>query len=203
MQITCIERIEILKEHLYQTLKEGLKPKRYHHVMGVIETALNLCDKYGVDCEKAELAALFHDYAKEWTEEESLDFFEREAINLTELELRSPQLWHARIAERIAREEYGIGDEDVLNAIRYHTTGRAGMSELEILIALADYIEPGRSYPGVEELRRTEEHLGMREALLQGLNHTVKYLLEKGQLIHPDTLDARNDLLLSQKQTRR
>lgn len=200
MQMTCIERIEDLKEQLYQILKKTLKPKRYLHVTGVIDTAIALCDKYGIDREKAELAALFHDYAKEWTKEESLEFFEREAISLTELELQSPQLWHARVAEKIAQEEYGIGDEDVLNAIRYHTTGRAGMSELEILIALADYIEPSRSYPGVEGLRRAEEDLGMREALLQGLNHTIEYLLKEGQLIHPDTLEARNDLLLSRKQ---
>ncbi|MDO4794247.1 MAG: bis(5'-nucleosyl)-tetraphosphatase (symmetrical) YqeK, partial [Filifactor alocis] len=168
--------------------------------MGVIDTAVALCEKYGIDTEKAELAALFHDYAKEWTKEEALEFFERSSVNLTELELRSPQLWHAKVAQRIAKEEYGIEDEDVLNAIRYHTTCRAGMSDLEIVIALADYIEPSRSYPGVEELRRAEKDLGMREALLQGLNHTIEYLLKEDQLIHPDTLEARNDLILSRKQ---
>lgn len=184
------------KKEVYQHLKESIKEQRYRHILGVVQTSLELCEKYGIEKEKAELAALFHDYAKYYRYEDCVEYLHRRGMVLDEVEKCSPQLLHAKVGALIAKEEYGIEDEDVLNAIRYHTTGRAGMSDLEVLIALADYIEPGRNYEGVEKIRECEERSGMRVALLQAFHNTISYLLKNGQLIHSDTVNARNDLIL-------
>lgn len=184
------------KEDLYRHLQNTMKEERYRHILGVVNTSLSLCDKYGIDHEKAELAALFHDYAKSYSFEENCRFLELRGIDLDRVQERSPQLLHSKVGAVIAKEKYGIEDEDILNAIRYHTTGRSGMSDLEVLIALADYIEPGRSYEGVQKIRECEEESGMEAALLQALNNTISYLLKNGQLIHLDTIDARNDLMM-------
>jgi len=106
----------------------------------------------------------------------------------------SPVLWHAPVGAEAVREELGIDDEEVLDAIRFHTTGRPGMSLLEKVIFLADYIEPGRSFSGVEEVRRLARE-NLDRAILKALDNTILYLIERGFKVYPQTLLTRNDML--------
>jgi predicted HD superfamily hydrolase involved in NAD metabolism len=116
-------------------------------------------------------------------------------IVISDMELYNPVLLHAPLGAELARRECGVHRESVLNAIRFHTTGRPGMSLLEKVIFVADYIEPGRDFPGVERVRESAL-VDLDEAMLRALDQTIAYVLERAQLLHPITLETRNDLIL-------
>lgn len=172
-----------------------LSPKRWRHVEGVIVTAVRLALRWGVDAEKAYLAAALHDVAREMPRNRllkaTLDF----GIVLSELEEQVTPLLHAPVGAAMARREFGIDDPDVLAAIRYHTTGRVGMSPLEKIIFLADYVEPGRSFPGVEKVRSLVWQ-DLDEALLVALSQSIVHLVGQGAPIAVDAVEARNHLLM-------
>ena len=169
-----------------------LDPRRVPHVLGAEQEAIRLCIRYGGDVDKARRAALLHDCTKRLSPEEHFALCERYGIALDDVERRNPKLLHALTGAAIAREVYGMDDETV-RAIRYHTTGRAHMSLLEKIMYLADYIEPSREFPGVEELRRVcYENLDRGLAL--GLEMTVREMTERGEALHRATLDALEDV---------
>ena len=175
-----------LKARVANTLPKN----RFVHTEGVCETAKQLANRFGVDEEAAQIAALLHDIAKYESEDDMKKHLQAQA--LTSYLAYSSLVWHAPVGAIIARETYGIEDEDILNAIQYHTTGRANMSELEKVIYLADYIEPNRRQPGVEEIR-TLCTLSLDQALAETLKRTVTYLQRDPEaIIHPDTLAARD-----------
>src|SRR5690606_33311273 len=109
------------------------------------------------------------------------------------------ELWHAPVGAYLVKKEIGITDEDILDAIRHHTTGRPGMTTLEKVVFLADYIEPNRSFPGVEEVREKAKK-SLDEALVLSLQNTIRFLLSKNQLIYPQTVATYNDLLRKMNQ---
>ncbi len=184
---------QAFKAKLYQVTKEILSPKRWEHVSGVIDTSLKLADIYGGDKEKIEIAALLHDYAKEWSYEQLLTWLKKDE-DYEDLIKYDSQLWHAPVAARIAREEFAITDQNILAAIRYHTTGRENMSIEEKIVCLADYIEPNRKFSGVEEIREVAYN-NLNKGLLLGFNFTINYLIRSNQKIHPLTILTRNSLL--------
>lgn len=187
-----MERNEALR-----IVKKQLTERRYEHTLGVMNTALLLARQYGADEKKAELSAIFHDYAKYRPLDEMKKIILQENMP-AELLNHSPELWHAPVGAYLVKKEAGIGDEDILNAIRYHTTGRAGMTLLEKIIFLADYIEPGRNFPGVEEVRfLAKEDLDL--AIIKALQNTVSYLLENNQPVYPDTIYTYNDLVMKRR----
>lgn len=174
-------------------VKGQLPERRFKHTVGVMETAVALAKLYGADEKKAELAAIFHDYAKYRSREEMEKVILEENLPRDLLE-HNIELWHAPVGAVLVEKETGISDEDILNSIRYHTTGRAGMTLLEKIIFLADYIEPGRNFPGVDEVRAlARENLDF--AMIKALANTISFLLEKKQLIYPDTIHTYNDLI--------
>lgn len=182
--------IEFMKRYLEDNLVKG----RYLHTLGVVETAIKLAEIHGEDVKKAEIAALSHDIAKNLSPAESLRIIEENNISLGFSERNTKELWHSIIAPIKARECFGIEDEEILSAIRWHTTGKEKMSTLDKIIYLADMVEPSRDFPGVKELREDcKEDLDI--AMLNALTHTIKYLLEKGCLIDVNTVKARNYLL--------
>lgn len=185
----------ILERSIKEDLKKKLSEKRYRHTIGVVEAAIFLAEKYGVDEYSARLASLLHDYCKNMDRKEYRYYIDLYDIVFDDIAIESTELMHGKLARYIAKEEYGITDEDILNAIEYHTTGRKGMSILEKIVALADYIEEGRDFPGVEEIRDTANRVGLDEALLQALNGTLRHLIQQNHKIHPDTIEARNDLI--------
>lgn len=172
--------------------------KRYNHTLGVIKTAEELATVYGYDIEKARTAALFHDCGKVKDLTSLLKKAKDFDIILDEKHKKNPELIHAELGSKISEQRYGIRDREILNAIKYHTTGRENMSLLEKIIYIADAIEPGRDYPGVDKLRQLA-YTNIDKALIMSMGNTIKYLVEKNQLIDLDTVKARNYLLLEEK----
>lgn len=179
---------------IQEYLKLNLKYKRYEHSLSVRDTAVKLAKIYNVDIEKARVAGLVHDCAKNMTDGQLLDIALSHKIRIDEVCQESPQLVHGAVGAILANEIMGITDEETLNAITYHTTGRKNMSMLDKIIYIADYIEPLRNFPGVEELRSTAFE-DIDKALLKSFDNTIKFVIDRGQLLHYDTIEARNYVL--------
>lgn len=179
-----------IKERITAVMSE----KRFRHSVGVAETARRLAERWGEDPDKAYLAGLVHDCAREMPDAVVLKRAEEFGIVIDNIERQIPHLLHGAVGAAIAASEYGITDPWVLSAVEVHTTGDAQMTGLDIVVCLADYIEPNRDFPGVDRLRAASEvHPG--RALRMALEGTIKYLIEIGAVIHPRTIVARNELL--------
>ncbi len=176
-----------------ELVKEQLTEKRYVHTLGVTETAVNLAKAFGADVKKAELAAIFHDYAKFRPKEEMKQILMDEQEDGRLLQFHH-ELWHAPAGAILVRAEAGITDKEVLSAIRWHTTGRPKMTLLEKIIYLADYIEPGRSFPGVDDVRKLAEQ-NLNVAVLAAVKNSISFLMSKKQPVFPVTLETYNDLI--------
>lgn len=166
--------------------------------MGVLEVAKELAECYAIDVDQASIAALLHDCAKELSGKELLKIAKAHEIKIDRLLLEEPQLLHGPVGAIIAKRDFGIDDEMVLDAIRYHTTGRKKMTQLDKVIYLADFIEPNRRYPGVEKLRKVAR-INLDQAVLGALDESLSYLIKKGRLMHKDTVSARNDMIQNLK----
>ena len=177
-----MNRDSILKEAY-----ELLPARRRRHTEGVRETAIRLAKLYGEDPDKAELAAVCHDMMRIREIDRLNELID--AYGIAPRYKGNPALAHSKLAAAVMRKDFGIDDPDLLNAVCYHTTGRAGMSRLEMIIYLADAIEPSRDYPGVEEIRRLAEN-DLEEATRAMLEHSVTYVREAGQELDPDSLAA-------------
>lgn len=170
-------------------IEKNFSEKRKVHTEGVRKTAMTLAEKYGADVKKAELAALFHDMYR-GVSEEVLNYYIRH-LDLDKKYLNNCNLAHSKIAAIIMKRDYGIEDEDIINAVSYHTTGRPGMSLLEKIIYIADAIEPNRNYPGVDVLRETAKR-DLDQACLLSLDRTIEYVQSQGIYLDQDTLLARD-----------
>lgn len=179
----------------YLPYLDNLSDYRRTHSLNVAEEAVRYAKKYGGDIDKARLAGLLHDVTKETDFDTQLQIIENGGIMLSELERRSPKLWHAISGAVYVRDVIGIDDEDIFNAIRYHTTGRAGMSQLEKLIFLADFTSAERSYPDIDVIRAHGEN-SLEEGMLYGIKFTLTRLTGRDALISPDALAAYNAILL-------
>jgi predicted HD superfamily hydrolase involved in NAD metabolism len=184
--------VSMNKHDALSIVETHLTKKRFEHSVRVAETAVRLAQIYNVSSEKAELASIFHDYCKY----RSLDEMKR-IIQTTylpkDLLLYHHELWHGPVASIMIEQEYGIKDDAIQSAIYCHTTGRANMSDLELIIFVADYIEPGRSFPGLDEVRDMATQDLIKAAWMVSQN-TINYLMEKKNRIYPDTFHAYNDL---------
>lgn len=187
---------------ILEKLHDMLDEKRYIHSLGVAQAAAKLAKRYGVDLGQAYTAGLVHDAAKNLSFEQSVEVCGRLRVPLDEIELSNPALIHAGLGAEYITEQFGIMDMQIKNAVRYHTTGRAGMSMLERIIYLADMIEPNRSFDGVEELRELAEK-DIDGACIAACELTIRYTMAKGKLIHPNTVFARNDLILKKERAKR
>ncbi|KUP07261.1 phosphohydrolase [Bacillus coahuilensis m2-6] len=185
------------RQRALDIVKEQLTEKRYIHTLGVMETSILLASHYGVDEKQAELAAIFHDYAKFRPLEEMKEIIQ-DQLEDKKLLKYNQELWHAPVGAYLVEKEVGIHDSTVLDAIRYHTSGRKNMTPLEKVIYVADYIEPNRNFPGVEDARAMA-YDGLDKVLLVSLKNTMQFLLNKNQLIYPDTLKAYNSIIKSIK----
>lgn len=172
-------------------IEKNLKPSRLKHTYGVSYEAAKLAAHYGENVEKAKAAALCHDMLRNTDVSQLNDYIDDFALD-KKLKNR-PDLAHGKVAAAILRRDYGIEDENFLNAVAYHTTGRKGMSTLEKIIFLADAIEPGRSYPSVEESRFLA-YEDLDRACLNVMENTIEYIKERGEYLDPDTLKARDYL---------
>ncbi len=179
-------------------LEEHLSEYRVFHSKCVAKSARRLAEKYGGDPEKAYTAGLLHDVMKEAGETETFEFCERYGIELTPLEKRAPKLWHAITGSVFVRSVLGITDPEIVVPIRYHTTGRAGMSLGEKILFIADFISADRDYGDVDVMREKAEK-SLEEAMLYGLGYTIDELAQRRRAIHPDTVAAYNDIIIGEK----
>ncbi|HOQ00378.1 MAG TPA: bis(5'-nucleosyl)-tetraphosphatase (symmetrical) YqeK [Acetivibrio clariflavus] len=186
-------------QQIHDRLKEVLSPKRFKHSLGVMETAVKLAAQNGVDTKKAELAGLLHDCAREMTVEDILKICRQNNIEVDDISLIQPKLLHGPAGSIVAREVYGIEDEEILNAIYCHTTGRRNMSTLDKIIFLADYIEPGRDFPGVDKAREAVFE-DLDKGMVVSLTGIIKHLVEKRGLIQIDTIDTWNFIINSYRE---
>ncbi|HHY68364.1 MAG TPA: HD domain-containing protein [Alicyclobacillus sp.] len=178
------------EEQIKEKVKGALSPARFAHVEGVVAEAERLAKRYGADGDKARLAAWIHDWAREWP----ADRLEEEARQLgVDRELFGPvAVLHGPIAAAKLGQEFGVEDDEVADAVRYHTTGRPGMGLLERVVCLADAVEPGRAYPGVDRLRQLASQ-DLDRALAEMFDASLRDLLDRGRPVAVLTVLARNE----------
>ena len=181
-------------ENVKQILKKNLSKERYEHVNGVCKEATKLANTYNVSEKKAYIAALFHDFAKEYTVTQLREECEKYNYIPDQYIEQEMGLCHGFLAAEIAKKDFNIEDEDILNAIRYHTTGRRGMSTLEKVVFIADAIEPTRGDTNYLQILRTQAYEDINQALLTSLNKNYEKSQEKGFIYHPLGLQAIEDL---------
>ncbi|MDF2534787.1 MAG: metal dependent phosphohydrolase [Bacillales bacterium] len=172
----------------FDIVKARLPENRFFHVIAVVETARELAVKYGADVKKAELAAIFHDYSKYDDIEEMRRIILENDLPKDLIEYDT-QLWHSFVGAFLVKKDLNIKDEDILNAIRSHTTGRIGMSLLEQIIFVADYIEPGRKFPNCIKCRQIAEK-SLEEAVLFEYESVFEFLESEGKRIYPPSFEA-------------
>ena len=185
---TNLDLKRLTLEELRPIALSYLKPKRIPHVLGTEKTAAALAERYGADIHKARIAALLHDSTKRLSMEEQLALCEYYHIALDKLERKALKLLHAKTGAALARGVYGV-DDDIYNAILWHTTGKPDMSLLEKVIYLADFIEPSRDFDGVDALRAAVWE-DLDKGLEMGLAMTVEEMTEMGNPVHRNTLEA-------------
>lgn len=183
-----MERVKLL-----EAIKPRMPEKRYIHTIGVTDTAIELAKLYGEDEKKVEVAAILHDIAKyadvDWMKKIVRD----QKLDARLLDWGS-EILHGPVGAYIAQSEFHINDEDILNAMRYHTTGRANMSQLEKIVFIADMIEPNRKFDGVEELRLIARE-NLDEALRACIQHSLAFLVATRQPIFPQSIECYNDYM--------
>ena len=199
MEIKHIKKGNEIMEEIRRKLKMMLSPKRYKHTMDVVELAKELGIRYSINLNKVELAALLHDCSKQFTLQKMKELVRQEVAleNYSHL----GELVHGFSGAIYARNVFGIEDSDVLNAIRFHTIGRRGMSELEKITYIADAIEPSRNFAEVDKIRKLA-FVDLDEAVLMEADRKIEYLIRREVVIHPYTVDMRNHILEKLKKRR-
>ncbi|MFT8870977.1 MAG: bis(5'-nucleosyl)-tetraphosphatase (symmetrical) YqeK [Sporolactobacillus sp.] len=183
-------------EEARQTIEKRLTEKRYRHSLGVSETAGVLADRFGANRDQAKLAGMLHDACKCLPDEQLAAVLSKHPDAACDFLCYSPKLWHAPAGALFASETCAVADQAVLNAILYHTTGRAGMDRLEKIIFVADYIEPGRDFSGVETVREAAL-TNLDQAVFLELKQTIAHLLSQNERVYPKTFEAYNDLAIT------
>ncbi len=176
------ERLELIR-----AVQKELKYARFIHTMGVAGTAASLAARYGESVQKAETAGILHDCAKYMDVDKMETLCRRHGLELSEMEHGNAALLHSKAGSILAETKYGISDTEICLAIRFHTTGRPNMTQLEKIIFVSDYIEPGRDQaPHLEEIRRAA-FADLDRALCMILKDTLEFLHASGKRIDPMT----------------
>ena len=172
-----------------EKIKKDMSEKRYQHTIGVMYTCACLAMKYDYDIEKAMWAGLLHDVAKHFSDEDMLKKCKKHGIEISDNEKKAPYLLHGRLGAYYAKKKYNINDEDILDAISYHTTGRPGMGKLACILFIADYTEPGRKeIPGLKEVRECAFNVGLTEAVVMKIENVLSYLEKSSKNIDDMTM---------------
>lgn len=187
---------KISREDLLKWLKSNLTEERYEHSIGTAECAFELAKKYGQDCEKAYVAGLLHDCAKCFSNEKSVQLIDESKIDVLESEKYNYKTIHAPVSAYIAKTEFGVCDEEILSAIRWHTLGKKNMSDFEKIIFLADKIENRtREIEHAQPIRQClYEQKSINLAMLQCYKQTIKSLVDRNLNICPLTIEIYNCL---------
>ena len=182
--------IDLSREELLEKVASAMSEKRFRHVLGVEQAALDLAERYGCDATKASLAALLHDYAKEVADEVFLALIDQKDLD-PDLKKWGNNIWHGLVGAHLIAADFGLMDQEILQAIQRHTVGAGRMSLLDKVLYVADYIEPGRDFPGVTEARIIASQ-SLDQAVAFETAQTIAHLAKKGIPIHPQTLETYN-----------
>ncbi len=178
--------------------KSVMSEKRFRHTENVAREARSLAEHWNVDGDSAYLAGLIHDIAKEIPYSDAIKMLEGFGYIPDDTERVNGALLHGPLAAYIARDEFGIGNEEILNAVRFHTTGRSDMSMLEKIIYVADFIEEGRTYPEADVIRKIA-YEDIDKAVLCQADMVIKFIIDCGKVLHTDTVTTRNSFLMKNK----
>jgi len=185
-------------EEMKEKLKKELSPERFKHSIGVMEECIRLAKFYNVDEKKAEIAGLLHDCSKHLNSSDVLAIIGEKGLAVDDIRINTPALYHGIMAPIIASEQYGVSDKEILDALYWHSTGRAGMTPLEAIVFIADYIEPGRNFDNLDQARKAA-YEDINLCILMLADSTIEHVLKKGDFLHPDTINTRNDALMKVK----
>lgn len=178
------------RQELLKRIKKSVKEKRYQHMLRVEQTAIKLAQLNDYDQEKAAVAGLIHDYAKERTPEEFQAVIKKHHLDPDLLNWGN-FIWHGVVGAEIIRDELKITDEEILNAVRRHTVGATEMTTLDKIVYVADYVEPNRDFPDVE-MARAVAFADLDQAVAFETKHTLQYLLSISQTIYPKAIETYN-----------
>ncbi len=184
------------EDKINEYIKIHLSEERYIHSLGVMKTSEDLAKHYGVDEYKARIAGLCHDCAKNFSFGDLINKARLSGERIDYVYYKSPQLLHGIVGAYIAKELFRINDKEILDAIKYHTTGREKMSMFEKIVYIADVIEPSRSFKGVNDLRKLA-YLDLDRSLLKSFDDTINFVVQRGNVLHANTINARNYLLIN------
>ena len=179
-----------ITQRLRKELQKELKPDRFDHTLGVAYTAASMAFVYGAEVEKALIAGMLHDCAKCMSHEEQVRICEKNKIDITEVERKNHSLLHAKVGMYLARARYDVYDTEILNAIRWHTTGREDMTLLEKIVYIADFIEPNRKPLENMDIIRKEAFTDIDLCLAHILHDSVIYLQTIGKECDDATMNA-------------
>ncbi len=183
------------KEHAVKWIRELLDDKRFYHSLRTEEMAVLLAKRYGfADVERVSIAAILHDCAKSLTPEKALEKVQRYGIILDDVAMANPLLWHAIVGAKMVEVELGLRDEGVINAIRVHTTGDSNMSMLDKIVFIADKVEFGREYAGVDYLRELA-WVDIDKAIMHSVKDTLQWVLYRKLHLHPSSVATWNSVI--------
>ncbi len=188
----------ISEDKIIECLQQTLSKKRYDHSIHVANMAVELAQIYGSNIDKARIAGLIHDCAREMPNEKLIELIRLEGNEPDSVSLVQKELLHGPAAIYLCKNKFFIEDEEILSAVQFHTTGKANMTMLDKIIYISDMIEVGREFPGVKELRNLAI-MNINSVLLKSFDATISYLIQKQRMIHPDTINARNYLIRNLK----
>ncbi|WP_220729503.1 bis(5'-nucleosyl)-tetraphosphatase (symmetrical) YqeK [Apilactobacillus zhangqiuensis] len=183
--------IPLSREELIEKLKKALTQSRFEHVLRVEQMAIELAKKNDVDVEKASVAGLCHDYAKQRPDDNFIELIKKYRLDDILLQYGNA-IWHGEVGYLLVQNELGVTDIDILNSIKHHTTGAKYMSKLEQIVYMADYIEMGRDFPGVEEARDITFN-NLADGVAYQTKHTLQFLISSNKPVYPKTIDTYNE----------
>ncbi len=178
------------RDEIIDRMRDTLSDFRFSHCVRVEKVSRGLAAEFGGDIQRAGLAGLLHDYAKERSDQEFADVITKKNLDPTLLNYNNA-IWHGVVGAEIVKDELGIYDEDVLNAIRRHTVGATNMTQIDKCVFVADFIEPARDFPGIKEARDYAEK-SLDSAVAFELKHSLEHLISKNREIYPETFVSYN-----------
>lgn len=187
-----------MNTNILDKLLEDIGQDRLNHTLRVVEESKKLATIYNIDINKVVTASLLHDCAKFKDKNNLLKVVNDFDIILDDISTNNQELIHGPLGAQIAKHKYNINDPDILNSIRYHTTGRKDMSQMEKIVYIADYIEPNRKFPGVEKVRKLA-YENLDKSLAIAMDQTIVFLVQNNRIISTDTIEARNQLKIKEK----
>ncbi|MFT8824329.1 MAG: bis(5'-nucleosyl)-tetraphosphatase (symmetrical) YqeK [Liquorilactobacillus mali] len=174
------------RAELLAKVKNSVSNKRYRHILGVEQAAVKIAKLNNFDIEKASIAALVHDYAKERSAEEFKQVIADKNLDADLLNWNN-YLWHGVVGAEIIKDELHIENEEILNAVRRHTVGAEDMTILDKIVYVADYVENGRVFPDVN-IARTLAYSNLDDAVAFETKHTLEYLISTNGVVYPDAI---------------